>query len=1077
MKPSSLLTRTLGGLLALSLALASSLFGQGITTAGLTGFVTDKSGKSVAGATVVVKHEPTGTMSTTTARSNGQYNLSGLRAGGPYTVTVSAAGLQSETKRELSLDLGDAINVDFTLSTDVVTLDKFTVVGDRDVTFGAGKIGTGSTLTADEVIAVPTVRRDIQDVAVLDSRLALMSLDQGGQLSAQGQNFRFNSLLIDGVQAVDTFGLSSNGFSSLKGPIPLDAIQSFSAELTPYDVRRAGFTGALLNAVIKSGTNTFHGSGRWEYTDQDMRAKNPVSGIKETFEERTYAFTLGGPILRDRLFFFLAYEDYQRTSSPPQANFVPNATQLAAVVARATALGYTPGDLSAPDNLAYQKTTIGKIDWNILAGHRLSLTYRKNEGSFTSFANYTGSTATSLSNYWYTQPRITKSYNGQLNSQWTPDFRTELTVSSTDFDGSPQNKGTPFPQVQVQGLTGTRYDTGATITNGAVFFGTESSRQLNAITTKEKQIKFSGEYSLGDHTVTAGAESVKTKYNNAFVQYTDGYYTFANAANWQAGTPASFYQLAKPFPGSSIEDAVARWQYNAYGAFLQDTWRPNTNLTVLGGLRLDYPDVSQHPVVAAGFSAAGFKRDSGEAVSRNDTTNSGNYTVAPRVGFIYNVPGLDRKTQLRGGVGLFQGKSPAVWISNAYSNAGSVGAVSATNPAGLVFNPNVNTQTAPAGNPAAPNINITDPDLVQPALWKSNLAVDHKLPFGELTFTVEAYYNKTYQALNTEFLNYAAPTTGPATTPDGRRRFNGAATSNTSASSTGRRRVNTGGPAGTGFADVFYLTNTDKGESRGVTLSVRRPFRNNWSSSLSWTHGHATEVSPITSSTASSNYSNRASFDPNENVASTSNTDIRDRIVASLTRRFNFVQNAPTTISMVYQARTGHPYSWVFRGDANGDGYTFNDLLYVPTGPTDPKVTWANAAERDAFFAFVDSTTLAKYKGGHPDRNSERSPWTHGLDIKITQELPIWQRVKAEAYLSILNVGNLLSDKWGLYEEIPFSYRRGVAGASSYNPAGNGGQGSWAYTFNSGTLDGLPIIANDNPVSRWQIQTGIAIKF
>ena len=1066
--------RLLGGLLAVGLVLASTAFGQGITTSAINGFVTDKAGKPVGGATITVKHEPTGTVASTTSRPNGQYNISGLRPGGPYTVTATGTGLQPDSKREITLDLGDAAAFDFALTSDVVTMEKFTVAGERDTTFGAGKIGTGTSLTAEEVLAVPTVRRDIQDVAVLDSRLALMSLDQGGQLSAQGQNFRFNSLLIDGVQATDTFGLNSNGFSSLRSPIPLDAIQSFSAELTPYDVRRAGFTGALLNAVIKTGSNSFHGSGRYEYTDQDMRAKNPVSGLKETFKERTYAFTLGGPILRDRLFFFLAYEDFERKSAPPQANFIPDATQLAAIVARAQALGYSAGNLLA-DNTAFQKTTIGKLDWNIFEGHRLSLTYRKNEGEFTSFANYTGATATSLSNYWFTQPRITDSYTAQLNSQWTSDFRTEVTASYTKFDGSPQNNGAAFPQVRVDGLSGTRFDTGATITNGQVFLGTESSRQLNAITTKEKQLKISGEYSMGDHTLTGGAEEIQTKYVNAFVQFTDGFYTFPNLAAWQAGSPVSQFQLAKPFPGSTIEDAVARWQYNAYGVFLQDTWKPNQRLTVLGGLRLDYPDISQNPPVAAGFSTAGFTRDNGQAVTRNDTTNSGNYTVAPRVGFIYNLT-TDRKTQFRGGVGLFQGKSPAVWISNAYSNAGSVGSTTATNPT-ISFNPNVNTQTAPAGNPAAPNINITDPDLVQPALWKSNLAVDHKLPFGDLTFTAEVYYNKTYKALNTEFLNYQVAPTGPTTAPDGRIRYNGTIANTTGPSVTGRRRVGTGGPTGTGFADVYYFTNTNKGESKGVTLGVRRSFRNNWSSALSWTHGRATEVSPITSSTASSNYSNRASFNPNEDVASISNTDIRDRIVATLIKRFQFIKDAPTTVSLVYQARTGHPYSWVFRGDANGDGFAFNDVLYVPTGPNDPKVTWANTAERDAFFAFVNSTTLQKYAGGATPRNSERSPWTHGLDVKITQELPVWRSIKAEAYLSVLNLGNLLNDKWGLYEEVPFSYRRAVAAPTSYNPAGNGGKGSWAYTFNSGTLDGVPVVANDNPVSRWQLQLGVAVKF
>lgn len=1070
-----MMTRALGRLVALSMVLAGTAFGQGITTSGVTGFVTNRQGAPVGGATVSVIHEPTGTPAVTTTRPNGQFNLSGLRVGGPYTITFSAPGLQTDTRREVFLELGDSAQVNITLGTEIVQLAAFTVAGERDLTFGAGKIGTGTSLGEQEISNVATVRRDIQDLASLDSRLFLGSLDQGGQLSAQGQNFRFNSFLIDGVQAVDTFGLNSNGVSSLRSPIPIDAIQTLSIEISPYDVRRAGFTGALLNAVTKSGSNTYRGSIYYEYTDQDSRAKNPVNQRRETFKERTYGATFSGPILKDKLFFFLNYDDFERTSSPPTANFVPDSTQLAAVAARAQTLGYAAGNLTA-DNTAFQKTTIGKLDWNALPGQRVSFTYRKNEGETTIFAGYTGSTGTSFSNYWYAQPRTTESYTGQINSQWSPDLRTEITISDTKFDGSPRNAGNAFPSVQVQGLSGRRLDTGANITNGTILLGTESSRQTNGIRTKERQGKFSAEYSMGDHTFTAGLEEIETKYYNAFIQATNGVYVFPSLAAWQAGTPVSQFTLARPFAGASVTDAIARWKYEAYGFFAQDTWKPNRQLTILGGLRLDYPNVPEKPPVAAGFSAAGFKRDNGEVVTRNDTTNSGNWTLAPRLGFIYNLE-TERRTQVRGGLGLFQGRSPAVWISNAYSNAGSVGNVVASNPAGFSFNPNPGTQTPPPGNPPAPNINITDPNLVQPAIWKSNIAIDHKLPFLDLTFTAEVYYNKTYKALATEFLNFASPTTGPATAPDGRIRYNGVIANTTSPSVAGRRRVNTGGPTGTGFADVLLLTNSDKGEAKGVTIGINRPMKNNWSWGVSWTHGRATEVQPMTSSVALSNYTNRAVFNPNEDVASTSNTDIRDRVVAQYTRRFNFIKNAPTTLGLIYQGRTGHTYSWVFRGDANGDGIAFNDLLYVPTGPSDPRVTWANPAERDAFFAFVNSSSLRKYQGGNAPRNSETSRMNHTLDLRLTQEIPIWSRVKADLFVNIINFGNLLDDSWGLLQEVPFSFRRAVAAPASYNPAGNGGRGSWGYTFNSGTLDGVPVVANDFPVSRWQVQMGMRIKF
>ena len=909
------------------------------------------------------------------------------------------------------------------------------------------------------------------------------------------------------MQAVDTFGLNSNGFSSLRSPIPLEAVQTLNVQLSPYDARYAGFTGALINAVTKSGTNEFHGSAKYEETTQDMRAKNPVTQLKETFKETTYSYTLGGPIIKDKLFFFLSYEDFKRNAAPPQANFIPDATVLAGIVARAKALGYDAGTILA-NNISYQRTVIGKVDYNISDQHRLSVTYRQNHGQDNVFANYTGSTATSLSNYWYTQPRLTDSYTAQLFSNWTPDFHTEVDVSYTKFDGSPKNNGAAFPQVQVNGVSGTRLDNGLTITSGSVYLGTESSRQLNAITTKENNAKFIGEYSYGNHNISFGLEDDSTKYKNAFVQYTDGYYTFANPTTWNNGTPPSAYQLAKAYPGFTIGDAIANWRYDAYAAFIQDTWKPTKRLTLLMGLRFDNPYIPEKPPVAAGFSTAGFALDNGTPITRNDTTNSGNSTFAPRVGFTYDL-NTTRKTQIRGGFGLFQGKNPAVWISNAYSNAGSVANVTATTAQlpTIVFNPDVNSQTPPAGTLPTPNINITDPKFKQPALWKSNIAIDHQLPFGGITATAEYYYNKVDEGLNTQFLNYQVATSGPTTLPDGRIRYAGnvtpaanfavtgitslaaaqaafgtGVTYNTttgvitfpSTSVTGRRHIAT-------YADVFYLTNSKKGYSDGVTLSLARPLKNHWGWSVSWTHAHGTETSPMTSSVASSNYSARAVFNPNEDVASTSNTNITDRIVATLTREFNFfkdVKYSKSTVALVYQGRTGHNYSWVFKGDANGDGYTFNDLLYVPTGPSDPKVTWASTTERDAFFAFVNSTSLSKYAGGFAPRNGETSPWIQTVDLKLTQEIPLLAShgVRAELYLNVVNIANWFNKKWGIQEELPFSYKRAVAGAT-FLPTANGGAGAWSYTYNANTLDALPITANDTPVSRWQALAGIRLRF
>jgi hypothetical protein len=1088
MKLTMNMKRLLGAVFALCFATVSTLFGQGLTTSAMSGYVVDKQGKAVAGATVSVVHEPSGTRATAVSRPNGQFNLSGLRVGGPYTVTTAAQGLQTDTRKGVFLELGQGLELNIPLGSDVVQMDAFKITGERDSTFDAARMSAGSNFNDSDIQSIASIRNDVQDIARLDSRLTLNSLDQGGQLSAQGQNFRFNSFLIDGVEANDPFGLNSNGVSSLRGPIPLEALAALSIELNPYDVRRSNFTGALINAVTKSGSNTFSGSATYETSNESYRGKNPRTGAEEVFSERRYVYSLSGPILKDRLFFAFSYEDTERESVSPSAGFVFNAASLALVnqvIARAKALGYDAGSLEpAGGNVAFQKTYLGKIDWNISDSHRLAVTYRQNEGSSPIFAGVTSTTGTSLSKHWYDQPRNTESYTAQLNSQWTPDFRTEASYNYSTYEASPQNRGAPFPAIGIGGLTGTRTDTGATVT-GFLNFGTEFSRQLNFLNTKEKLYKVSGEYSIGDHTFTVGAELNEISYDNRFLQAYYGSYTFNNSTafgttpartgveNFLNGTPTS-YTNAQPFAGSTIDQVFAKWTYKGYAGLIQDTWRPNKSLTVVGGLRLDYPTASNPPPYNAGFSNA--------FGVRNDATNDGNYTISPRAGFNYRIP-TDRKTEVRGGIGLFAGRTPSVWLGNAYQNAGTAYTITANvngnNQPTLQFQPDVTKQPIPAGTPPIPNINLTDPDFKNPTLWKGNIALDHQLPFGGLVGSLEFTATKVHQGLFIEFLNFQTPATGATTLPDGRIRYAGNVTPgfNTSATpnntttfpqtnTNGRRRI-------AGYGDVYRITNSDKGHSEDVTLSVHRPWKNKWSAGVAWTRGRATEVSPMTSSTAGSLFTTRAIVNPNEDVDSTSNTQTADKIVMTFRKQFDFVKNWPTTLGLTYEGRTGRTYSWVFEGDANGDGFTGNDLFYMPSGPTDPKVRWINTAERDAFFAFAANNGLSKYAGKILPRNSERSPWTQTVDLTLRQAIPFgWRNSKAELYLQVINFANLINDEWGIVEEVPFTYRRTIAGAI-FDPVTN----QYGYVFNGQTLDGLPQVADDTSTSRWQAKLGITIKF
>jgi Carboxypeptidase regulatory-like domain len=1082
----------IAGVAVLSVLLGTSAFAQGITTSALNGFVVDKAGRPVNGALITVVHEPSGTRSTTVTRPNGQYNLSGLRVGGPYTVTATAKNFQPVSQKEVYLSLGESQDVSFTLSEEVIALEAVTVTGSRDTTFDSSKLGNGTSYTSDAIQFTPSIRQDPQDLANNDPRFTLTENTSTGefQLSAQGQNYRYNSFLIDGVQANDPFGLNGSGTSSWFSPIPFDAIAAFNIELEPYDVRRSGFTGALLNAVVKSGTNTFSGSASYRYTGQNMRGKNPVTLQHEPFRQRDYVLTLGGPIIKDRLFFFFTYEDYKKTSNPPSPNFIPDPTQLAQLITRAQALGYDPGTLVA-QNVYRSKTYLAKLDWNINSMHKASFTFRRNDSNVPQFPGYNGSYYTSLSNYWYQQPRVTDSYTLQVQSDWTPNLHTEATAAYTKYDGSPVNNGKPFPEVYINGVSGTRLDYGTTITSGSVDIGTEFSRQWNKIYTRNMLGKFYAEYSIGDHKITFGGDSDKTTYTNQYVQAYDGSYTFSSVANWLAGTPVQGFTLAKLFPGYTIDQAFAHWSFTDYGLALQDTWRPNPNLSVLLGVRMDYPYAPAKPTFNGDFyNAFGFV---------NNTTGSGNYTVGPRLGFNYDLPKGNwlarllgnRKTQLRGGLGLFQGTNPAVWLSNAYSNTGALGRVTASGAsiANFAFNPDPTTQTPPPGTLPLPVMNVTDPSFKPPVSWKGNLAIDHTLPWAGLVLTLEADGSWVKRAAFVKSINIKTATAANAASataagtvpllPDGRIQYNGVVTPNYSgtpySTSTGQATGANQLLENPRFNTVYVLDNTGAGRASQYSISIRRPLKNHWAFSVGYTRSDATEVNPFTSSVAQSNFSGRAYMNPNENVASRTNYVTPDKIVVSFTREFNLFNNprALTSATIVLRAQTGHPYSWTFKGDANGDGFSNNDLFYVPTGPTDPKVAWNNTAERDAFFNFVATSSLKNYVGKVAPRNGELSPYQETLDLHFNQDIPIRGKAKLQVFCDILNFANLLNDRWGVTTGVDFPYVRTAAGAT-FNRTGNGGQGQYVYYFNSNTLGGVPVFTD---LARWQIQLGAKLEF
>jgi hypothetical protein len=1063
---------------AMLLGIAGTAFGQGVTTSGITGVVTDKQGNPVGGATVVATHQPSGTTATTTTRSNGHYDLSGLRIGGPYSVTVSGASVQSNTQGSIFVGLDHPETVDFNLAAEVVTLAAVSVSESKDTTFDPDKMGTATTYDTLQIAEIPTVRRDVQDLANQDTRIGLTTNTSTGEfsMSAQGQNSRYNSFLIDGQQSNDPFGLNANGFTSLRSPVPLDALEALTIDFSPYDVTHTGFTGVLINAVTKSGTNEFHGDVYSYFSDTRLRAPNPGqsptdpnAGAHDPYSQHTYGFTLGGPIIKNKLFFFVAFDDYMKTGLPySPIVFAPTGSVLASVIATAQGYGIAPGSIGSKVD-SDQKTYLAKLDWNINNLHRLSLIYRRTDSSAPVYSN--GSSYIELSSNAYQSNRINDNLSALLNSTWTPNISSEIGLSASRYNGTASLYEPLAPEIYVNGVTGTNLTTGAALTNGQIDLGTNHSYQFNALYTDDYNGHLYANYSWLDHTFKVGADFDKTIVLDDFVQYYTGLYGFASPAAFAAGTP-NYIRYQQASPGFTIGQANYYYSFINTGLLAQDTWKPSESLTVVGGIRLDEPFFPTKPLYLPSFQTAfGIP---------NNTVPNDDFSFEPRIGFNYQLPlpaKLSKwKAQVRGGIGLFQGTNPAVWVGDAYGNTGALNSVisgssnaSATNPPLAApyspFNPsNGYVQSlAPPGAPT-PSINLVSPSFRPPTSWKSNLALDVSLPWYDLKATIEGDFIQVDKGIYWQNINLN-PTGVLA--PDGRTLYSSTAL-NTGFSRTG----------------VYELLNTNQGGSQSYTYQIARPLKNHWAFSAGYTHTHATDVQPLTSSVASSNYNYRAVINPNDNVAHNSAYVVPNKYTFSATYEAHFfeMKNTATRVTGIFRMQPGTAYSWVFSNDVNNDGTNGNDAFYVPNGPNDPKVTWSTSAsdptgsiQAAAFWSFVNSSDLKKYEGQIAPPFSSFNPWQQTIDMHLEQDIPLtYGNMKFTLFADCLNFANLFNKHWGIVSGMDFGtgpnsgYNRGVASATI------NASNQYVYTFSANTLTSLQTFTD---LSRYQIQLGAKISF
>lgn len=1048
---------------AMALAVASSWAIPAIaqeTTSSMVGFITNADGTPASGATVEIVHAPSGTRSVATTNAEGRYSAAGLRVGGPYNVRITAPGTPPQLIEGLFISLGKAFSLDLALQQGDV-MQEIVVTGDRLSTAVAG---TGRSFGEEQIKNSPTVNRDLKSTLKLDPRVSLDATNVDA-FSIAGANNRFNQLSVDGVRQNDDFGLNNNGYPTQRSPISLDAIEQLAVVTNPFDVEYTGFQGGLVNIVTKSGTNDFHGSAFYYYTDGDLTGdKSKNNNYTFNFKEKTYGATLGGPIIEDKLFFFGSYEKLdaetpQETgpsdgAAPVKIPGVSQAEYNQVLDIAKRVYNYDAGALGT--NLPEKDEKIlARVDWNITEGHRATVSFQRTKGNQTSdTGNSVSSRTIATLGHLYDRSVDMKQYTGQLYSDWSDNFSTELKFGRKEtVTGQNSLRGTDFAQMDI------RTAAGATI-----YIGPDEFRHANALTNDLNTYKAKGEYLWGDHTLTFGYEREELDIFNLFVQTSQGRYAFNSIADFEARRAASLNYINSVT--NDANNAAATFGYQTNSMYLEDRWDITSDFELTYGVRYDWWESKDKPAFNQVFTNRyGFD---------NTRTLDGLDLWSPRVGFKYEV---NEDTTLSGGAGVFGGGTPNVWVSNSFSNTGVLTASqSVTRNANGTFslNPstpasatlgaavlnNVNGYDLPAellsrhtGLAGTGDVNAIDPGFKIPSEWQFSMTVDHRFDiegFGDdWRLTATAQYAKTQDAAYWRSARYVVS----GTLPDGRPRY----------------IVMPGAQAG----NDYILDTQGKGSRLTVSTMLEKDWETDFgdlSTFAGYTYQDSNDVSPATSTTASSNWDYVAVADMNNPDLATSNYEIKHRLVYAASWSKEWLTDLKTIISVVGESRTGRPYSFTFRDG----GSIFNDprqntrdrqLFYVPSGCGDVTLVGITCDQMNDYIA---RNGLEKYRGQIVPRNSFRSPWVHQIDLALKQEIPtFFEGHKAAFTLDIRNVGNLISSKWGRLEQVGFPHVVPVTVPSI------GPDGKYVYT---GALADPAINANAK-ASVWQIQVGVRYEF
>ncbi|OUS70747.1 TonB-dependent receptor [Pseudoalteromonas sp. A601] len=984
---------------ALSLAIAACVGASGAafaneTASSVKGQITGPNGNPAAGTQITIIHVPSGSTKTTTVNAQGNFSSKGLRVGGPYKIIVDSDTYEDAQLDDIYLTLGQSYPVSVALRSQQM---EQIVVSGAPISAQSGSTGPASHFTLDDLENKPAINRDLKDIIRADPRIYIDETNAGA-INCGGGNPRFNSLTVDGMRMNDNFGLNSSGYPTERMPFSFDSIAQVAVELAPFDVQYGGFTSCNINAVTKSGTNEITGGFFYDYTNDSMSGDS-IEGEKQDlgdYSEKRYGFNVGLPLLEDKLFLFTSYEKLEGAqifNYTPFANgridqaTIDQVTQIAI-----DKYNYDPGTM-VPSMPVEDEKILVKLDWNINEDHRASFVYNYNDG-FSLAQSDADSNEIALSNHFYERGAELQSYVASVYSDWTDDFSTEVRVGYSKLDNRQNSLDA------ASGFGEFRVDTG----DIDIYMGPDDSRQANVLNYDNLSLKLAGTYYLEDHEISFGYEREELDVFNLFVQHNEGEYRFLDTKVIIDGVEETVTGLenfengfAKVYYGNAAshnpDDAAGEFSYALNTLYAQDKYELiDYDITITAGLRYDWYTSNDKPTHNQNFE------------DRYGYSNSQNLDgvdlLQPRLGvnWIYN-----DQLELRGGIGLYSGGNPNVWISNSYSNDGvrniqESASIQILGPDAVAFNgtgqpgydiPQSLYDEVGQGSADA-SVNVTDPNFEIPSEWKFSLGATY-ITESDYVFNVDYLYtDKQDSAIVSNIANVQTDTA-----PDGRPVYN-----------------DTLHP----YKSDFLLTNVkgDDAYSHVFSLAMNKSFDNGIDLALSYAYTDSNDVNPMTSSVAFSNYHYVAVSDSEDPGVATSNYEIPHRFTMALAYSHEVFDGYETKFNLFGQAQQTNPYSYTF--DRGSDGLGYNDgsrqLLYVPT-LDDTQVVYGDDFDQAAFNEWVDSEGLTR--GEIVDRNSIDGDWWVTFDFKVEQEfMGFADGQKGSAYFVIKNIGNMLNDDWGV---------------------------------------------------------------